>query len=206
MLKSIFLAPGRLLARLFRRDRRRAYRSARSRSGAGPGMVILSLIAWLALAGLVLYTVDKAGLLKQALDAGVDVATSPEPDNVPPTPPPVSENTSSAGGSLKAASQNGYIPPVNTEVRNAQPAVENEMWLVILHSIPKSSRAEAERLQSQYKSKGLEVDILDTDAYPRLKAGNWIVALGPFDDRASALVVANEAKSFRSGLMVRRGL
>ena len=204
MLKSLFLSPGRLLARLFRRDRRRAYRSARSRSGASPGLVLLSLIAWLALAGLVLYAVDKAGLLKQALDAGVEVATSPEPDGGPP-PLPVGQSNTSAGGSL-ATIPNNPAPSPPGEVRSSQSTVETEMWLVILHSIPKSARAEAERRQSQYISRGLNVEILDTDAFPKLKPGNWIIAQGPFDDRASALAAANKAKAFNDGLMVRRGM
>ena len=47
---------------------------------------------------------------------------------------------------------------------------------------------------------------MDTDAFPRLKGGNWIIAQGPFEDRASALTAAEKAREFNSGLMVRRGL
>ncbi|MDR1045007.1 MAG: hypothetical protein LBP33_07810 [Candidatus Adiutrix sp.] len=207
MLKGIFLAPGRLLARLFRRDRRKVYRSARSRSGAGPGTVILSLVAWLALAGALLYSIDQAGLLKQALDAGVEVAKGAEDDPTPPLPPPVRDR--STGGQLNtgpAGPSDAEIPPGSSHLNVSPSPAETEMWLVILHSIPKSARAEAERRQSQYLSRGLNVEILDTDAFPKLRPGNWIIAQGPFDDRASALAAANKAKAFNDGLMVRRGL
>jgi hypothetical protein len=80
------------------------------------------------------------------------------------------------------------------------------MWLVVLHSIPSSARAEAERRQAGYKAKGLEVDILDTNAFPRLQPNLWIVALGPFDNRAEALAAADRAKEFNAGLRLLRGL
>ncbi|MGL4208270.1 MAG: hypothetical protein ACRCTY_02665, partial [Candidatus Adiutrix sp.] len=60
--------------------------------------------------------------------------------------------------------------------------------------------------QAQYRNRGLRVEIMDTDAFPRLRSGSWIIAQGPFDDRNSALAAADHAKSFQSGLMVRRGL
>jgi hypothetical protein len=83
---------------------------------------------------------------------------------------------------------------------------EAERWLVILHTIPKSARDEAERRQNQYRDRGLQVEIMDTDAFPRLVGGSWIIAQGPFDSRAQALEAANTAKEFNSNLMVRRAL
>lgn len=224
MFKKLFLAPGRLLIGIFSGGRRRNYRSTRSRPSVGFGTIILSLFCWLVIAGGVLYAVDKTGLLKQALDVGVDVTGvnddvvvgDPSPlekngdetaqdDNSPnatgslvsgggdaPTTPPVGQNTSGGGGSAVA--------------ENQQPAEVAEMWLVILHSIPKSARDEADRLRKQYQTKGLEVDVLDSDAFPRLKRGLWLVAIGPFDDKLSATMAANKATKFNAQLMVRKGL
>jgi len=207
MLTGLFLWPGRLLAGLFSSDRKKEYRSRRQRAETTGRVVLLSLFLWLAGAGVLLFALDRTGLLKEALDAGVEVAQGerpaepasapepapepePEPAAAPPAPAPV-ETT--AGGPLAPAEE-------------APAAVEAEMWLVILHSIPKSGRHEAERRQAAYKAKGLAVEILDTNAFPKLPPDYWIIALGPFDHRAEALTAADKAKAFNSGIMVRRGL
>lgn len=212
MLKDLFLTPGRLLTRIFAKEKKRAYRSARNRPTESLATIILSVVCWLILAGCVLYSIDKAGFLKQALDVGVEVATSGEAEEPAPAPPnsqPL-ESTGSVTGSLNTNSPSSPPPAGVTGTgpgQNSRPGVETEMWLVILHSIPKiAGRGEAERRQSQYLSKGLRVDILDTDAFPRLLGGNWIVALGPFDSRAAAVAASTRAMPFNSGLMVRRGL
>lgn len=215
MLK-LFCIPGRLLAKLFSRERRRSYRSMRGRPSYGAGTVFVSLVVWLALAGGALYAVDKAGLLERALDAGVEAAQSAaEPSETPATDPPVETPppavTGSATGALSGEGQGSATLPTasggaeNTGSTAAQ-AVEIEQWLVILHTIPKSSRDEAERRRNQYHAKGLPVDILDTDAFHRLKKGSWIIALGPFEDRAKALLAADKAKQLAPGLMIRRGI
>lgn len=215
MLKDLFLAPGRILARLFSRDKRRTYRSTRGRPGVALSTIILSLVSWLALAGVGLYAADKAGLLKQALDAGVEAAKGAEEGAAPSVPQareetgePTIKGTLNPDGQPVGSGVLSPVPPASTppatEAAARQP--ETELWLVILHTIPKEARKEAERRQAQYRSKGLGVEILDTDAFPRLSAGYWIIALGPFEDRNSALAAADKAKTFNSGLMVRRGL
>lgn len=207
-MKDLFLTPGRLAARVFSRDKKRIYRSTRNRSGVGLGTVILSLACWVALAAGVLFAVDKMGLLKQALDVGVEVAQSVEESQAPAPRPTPEPSPGSVTGSIADDSLSGASPPPVPEGGNAvaAPAVEAELWLVLLHTIPKSSRDEAERRQARYRDQGLAVEILDTDAFPRLKSGNWIIALGPFDDRISALAAADTAKAFNNGLIVRRGL
>lgn len=212
MLKDLFLTPGRILSKFFIREKRKAYRSARSRPAESLGTVLLSLVCWLALAGCVLYSIDKAGFLKQALDVGVEVATGDE-TNEDPQPTQDEPQDSEIKGSLE---QEPVAPPPATPPTTAtgNPAAQaespGEMWLVILHSIPKSGREEAERRQAQYRGKGLEVEILDTDAFPLLQGSKgeswWIIALGPFDSKAEALSASNKARSFNNGLMVRRGL
>lgn len=204
-MKDLFLAPGRQIAKLFSKDKRR-YRSARHRSEAGVGTAVLAGVFWLVLAGGLILAVDKLGFLTPALDVGLEVAQGGGEE----APAPAPEPTSNITGSLGTGSPAGAPLPPASGVAGAPaaqaPAVETELWLVILHTIPKSARDEAERRQAQYIGKGLKVDILDTDAFPRLKSGNWIIAQGPFDDRASALAAADAAKGFNPGLMVRRGL
>jgi hypothetical protein len=203
-MKDVFLAPGRILEKLFSQEKKKTYRSTRQRPGVGLGTVALSLLGWLIVAGVVLLAMDKLGLLHKALDVGVEAAqkVNGEAAPVPGAPAP-----GSVTGSIAAGGQAGTAPSpaADTAAAPAQ-AVETELWLVILHTIPKASREEAERRQTGYLSRGLPVEILDTDAFPRLKSGNWIIAQGPFDDRASALAAADAAKAFNTGLIVRRGL
>jgi hypothetical protein len=211
MLKDLFLTPGRLLTRVFTREKKRTYRSTRSRATESLGTVLLSLVAWLALAGCVLYSIDKAGFLTQALDVGVEVATGGEEKPDPSPDPAPEDSTGSITGSLI---QGGPTPspPANPTGTSpgpkTQPAVETEMWVVVMHTIPKNDagRQEAERRQAQYLNKGLTVEIMDTDAFPRLKSGNWLIALGPFENKAAAVAASNRAKSFNTGLMILRGL
>ena len=222
MLK-LFCIPGRLLAKLFSREKKRAYRSVRTKPGYGPGIVVISLVCWLALIGGVLFAVDKAGLLKQALDVGVEVAqgggdpTAVDPEPVPTPDEPTPTTTGSAKGGLSEDGQSpSELPPVpggTTAPAGGAPVVVDEQWLVILHSIPKSARDEAERRKTQYRNKGLEVDILDTDAFPRLKSNSgsyWIIALGPFENKGEAVDAANRAndiaKQFKTTPRPLRGL
>lgn len=220
MLKNLFLAPGRFLLKIFSGDRRRTYRSARPRTSSGLGLGLLSAVLWVLMALAVLFAADKAGFLNKALDVGVEAAGGETlgGDPAEPAQEELPEEESGPGlpnatGRLDGGSPATTAPPPADPATSApgggQTAVEQqgaEMWLVILHSIPKSGRDEAERRQKQYKAKGLDVKILDTDAFPRLVPGNWIIALGPFDDRASAMAASNRAKEFQNGLMVRRGL
>lgn len=216
MLKDLFLTPGRLLTKIFTKEKKRSYRSARSRPAESLATIALSVVCWLALAGCVFYSIDKAGFLKQALDVGVEVATNGGEEATAPSPTADEPGQSSGSitGSLNTNSGGQTAPAVNDgarPVQSDQPAVETEIWLVILHSIPKTDegRREAERRQSQYIGRGLRVDVLDTDAFPLLRGSKgeswWIVALGPFDTREAALAASDKARSFNSGLRVRRG-
>lgn len=222
MLKDLFLTPGRLLTRIFAKEKKRSYRSARSRPTESLATIVLSVVCWLALAGCVLYSIDKAGFLKQALDVGMEVATNGgEEVTDPSTPTPANDPGHSSGsvtGSLNTNTNSGGQVAAPAAAESARPAqsgqteVGAEMWLVILHSIPKTDegRREADRRQSQYIGRGLRVDVLDTDAFPLLRGNKgeswWIVAQGPFDTKDAALAAADKARSFNSGLRVRRGL
>lgn len=196
-MKIIFLAPGLLLVKLFTGDKKRTYRSPRQKPPVTPGLFLLSLVCWLALAGSLIYAVDKAGLLGLALDAGVEKATSmDEPDPGLSTIVTAGDTPESDPGLPAPVPGQSFTQPITVE-----------QWLVILHTIPKSGRDEAERRQIRYRNAGLEVDIFDTDAFPLLKSDNWIIAIGPFEDRDSAAKEAVKAKAFiTSDLMVRKGL
>ncbi len=73
MFKALFLAPGRLAANSLK-DKKRHYRSVRQKTPGGPGVLLVSLAFWLLILAGLMVAVDKSGLLKEALDAGVEVA------------------------------------------------------------------------------------------------------------------------------------
>ncbi|MDR2455499.1 MAG: SPOR domain-containing protein, partial [Deltaproteobacteria bacterium] len=59
---------------------------------------------------------------------------------------------------------------------------------------------------ARHKRKGLDLELLDTDAYPMLKGGMWTLAMGPFDTKLDADKAAADLKPKVRDLMVRRGL
>lgn len=206
MLKSLFLAPGRLAAKLFNNDKRRHYRSARMRPvNVGMGTVFVSLLFWMALAGggyMAVSTPTETG--------SSGPATSGQAQDPPDLPGesggPLTEGGRVTAGNSTAGAGSSAGGAVNNSVSTPAPVV-TQQWLVILHTIPKSgrdARNEAERKQIQYRNRGLEVEILDTDSYPKLRAGSWIIALGPFDNKDTALTASNIARTFQSDLMVRQ--
>ncbi|MGL4208600.1 MAG: hypothetical protein ACRCTY_04355, partial [Candidatus Adiutrix sp.] len=173
---NFFMLPGRLMVKLLFQGQKRAYRSARVKDKSGPGTVFIALVFWLAIGSALVWGADKAGLLKGALDAGVQVA-SPANDNlsqpesvdngdVPFAAPPDETVTSLSGVIAEGQGSPGLIAmPINPSTTAAEGV---EVWLVILHTIPKNARDEAERRQAQYRNRGLRVEIMDTDAFPRL--------------------------------------
>lgn len=115
-------------------------------------------------------------------------------------------------GPLISAAENEETPPADAAATPAEPQT-SEVWLVILHSIPKqpnseadrrNARAEADRRANSYKRKGLDAQVFDTDSFPRLKNGFWAVALGPFETGQAAGQVGELLKEQAPGLMVRR--
>lgn len=210
MIKALFLAPGRLVSKLFSKDKRRQYRSVRQRQAGGPGVGLLSLLVWLLLLGGLIVLADKSGFLTEALDMGVE-AVSGASDNSADE----DQGPSALADGAKAALSGP--PPALAQPAETAESVESaavvgeslqrsELWLVILDTIPKSARDEAERLQIRYRNRGLEVEIMDTDNFPLLLSGYWIIAQGPFDSRADALAAGNIAGTYKSDLIVRRGL
>jgi hypothetical protein len=107
---------------------------------------------------------------------------------------------------LPAAGAEPLIVPEELRLA-AEPKIPSpEAWLVIVESVPKSDRSAAEASLERRRRKGLDLVLVDTDAYPRLKSGMWVLSLGPFDSRAEAETAADSIKSKVKDYMVRRGL
>ncbi len=212
IIKALLLAPGHLLFNIFSTKRHRIYRSARrGRNDSLGGVAVLSLLVWAALAwgAFTVFGPPPPPEVAQEIESEMVATETASTQTVPsPTSEPDVGALTGALDEAAAAAPTSAVPlPATTAGQSAPPLVEaTEQWLVILHTIPKSGRDEAERRKAQYEKRGLIVDIFDTGSFPRLKNGNWIIAQGPFDDRASALTAADKAKAFNSGLMVRRGL
>jgi hypothetical protein len=144
------------------------------------------------------------------------------PQPAPPDNPP-GRLASAAGGAVAVARQGDtarldgavpaspapisvpreLIPPAGAQASDVKPP---EAWLVIVESIPKSQRDKAEEALARQRRRGVELSIMDTDAYPRLKSGLWALALGPYDSKREAEAAAAAIKSKVKDFMVRRGL
>jgi hypothetical protein len=127
------------------------------------------------------------------------VGTTPA---APPEAPAVQPAEAAAAPEGAGAGLSARLDPPPAE----EAALTDQIWLVIVESIPKSARTEAERSLARHKRRGLELELLDTDAYPMLKSGMWTLAMGPFDTKVQAEAAAAEIKPKVRDLMVRRGL
>jgi hypothetical protein len=227
MLKTILLGPGRLLCGrgLTDEGRHRRYRLAAYKNPGEIPVIIVSLIFWaLAISGAVLVSAKTSNVNpprpQPAPTARTEPAASaqaPEAGNQTAPPSAVSGSlTAPAAGNLTVPAAQAAPPAGGNLTAGAVPAVSQpqspalavppEIWLVIVESIPKSARPEAERALARHKKRGVELELLDTDAFPKLKSGMWTLALGPFDSKKEADAAAVILKPKVKDLMVRRGL
>lgn len=199
LFKNIVLLPGRLVITLARALGLvpPAPRFYVRRPRTSPLAVFVSAFFWGGLA-LVIVAIN----LKTVPPAPAQPGTPPrtQADHSPPnllTPPP----------------DGGETP--GSETTPSAEAQQAEVWLVILHSIPKraqseddrrAARAEADRRAAGYKRQGLDAQIFDTDSFPRLKGGFWAVALGPFETGATARQIGDLLREQSPGLMVRQAM
>ncbi|MDR1487534.1 MAG: hypothetical protein LBT62_06040 [Deltaproteobacteria bacterium] len=225
MLKDLFLAPGRYLCRKFSRSRKKSrYQSRVLHKGPILELSILSWLIAVAIAYGIVVWLGSPPIPKELLEAKNAAPTVAQTNQQPQTEPTTTtdaqpsqansgaENSAAAsgasatstGGTTQSAgsSLTQAVSPPTAEIEVAPPQV----WLVIVESIPKRARTEAEQSQARYKKKGLEFELLDTDAFPLLKSGMWTLALGPFDTKLEAESAALEIKPKVKDLMVRRGL
>jgi hypothetical protein len=210
MLKSIFLGPGRFFFGQPSTEELRARRwnlKVRSQSPA----IFVSLIFWLLLmAGGYLLLQKFSNVDPPPPKPRAEIKSLTPTGAQPSGTAPMVVSTAS-GGSLGASSPtnqtSGAVTPAADPIAPVEKALPPpEIWLVIVESIPKSARSEAERALARHKKKGLELELLDTDAYPKLKSGLWALAQGPFDSKKEAEAAALVLKPKVKSLMVRRGL
>lgn len=102
----------------------------------------------------------------------------------------------------------GPAPGQSAPAQAAAAAVPEvgEAWLVIVESVPKQRRTEAEQSVARHKRRGVDLELFDTDAYPFLKSGMWALASGPYENKSDAEAAAAVLKPQVRDLMVRRGL
>jgi hypothetical protein len=216
MIVDLFMAPGRFICRSFSKGRKRSrYYSTVAEQGPA---VLLSILSWVFVAALAV------GLVLKFASPPIPRDYEPEPTSPPaaagvlqtPAAPPASSASADNPPQAAEAAIGRAVQPTSTSIATSAaepPAAEvvaaplaAEVWLVIVESVPKSARTEAERSQARHKRRGVELDLADTDAYPLLKGGMWTLVKGPFDTKAEAEAAARELKPKVKDLMVRRGL
>jgi hypothetical protein len=133
-----------------------------------------------------------------AASAAQPAAAAPAAGQVSPAAP--------AAGAADPPVHTPLIVPEELRLNPGAAPQAPQAWLVIIESIPKSARDKAEASLSRQKKKGLNLVLIDTDAYPRLKSGMWALSMGPFDTKADAEAAAAGLEKKVKDFMVRRGL
>ncbi|MDR1083289.1 MAG: SPOR domain-containing protein [Deltaproteobacteria bacterium] len=208
MLKTIFFGPGRVLCgrSVSENSRNPRFRLPFYRNPGQVTVLVISVFFWA--------MVITGGVLLTTLNSNVDPPAPPRPREAETEPPPASapvpaERAGTGNNNLTASLTPAAVsasPQTAVSPPEATPLSPPEIWLVIVESIPKSARSEAEKAQARHKMRGVELDLLDTDAYPKLKSGMWTLAQGPFDSKKEAEAAALSLKPKVKDLMVRRGL
>ncbi|MDR1111264.1 MAG: SPOR domain-containing protein [Deltaproteobacteria bacterium] len=219
MLKDFLLSPGRYLCRKFSGNKRKA-RFASRQAVRGP-VVLVSLVSWLALAALSVVLVTRfaspptPGVARSGEQGPRGEAAQGEAaQNEAAASAAASQPGAQAEGVQGAATAGDPAavgqPTVEQALEpagpEAAPQAGGEAWLVIVESIPKNKRAEAEQSQARHKRRGVELELFDTDAYPMLRSGMWTLAVGPFENKREADEAAAALRPKVRDLMVRRGL
>jgi hypothetical protein len=236
MLNDFLLAPGRYLCRKFSGSKRRKSRFVPKQAVRGPvgliSFITWALVAALAFFGVVTFasppypgykeakaepeTVNQAGQTPapsaQAQSSTVPNAqaqnaqTAQSQLGAAPAQAATQTASSQVTGQVNNADQ--ALPSLGTDQSSATETVAavSEAWLVIVESIPKNKRVEAEQSLARHKKRGLSLEIVDTDAYPRLKGGMWTLASGPYETEKEAQAAAAIIKPKVRDLMIRRGL
>ncbi|MDR0354412.1 MAG: hypothetical protein LBJ64_01560 [Deltaproteobacteria bacterium] len=234
MFKDFFLSPGRWFCRERHRGKRKTVRGAKEVI-SGP-VVPISVATWILVALAAFFLVMKlasppvrtpppaeppdvaAARAEAARESPAPQAAGTAQGAAPAAapqaaPPAVAQNAEAAtpgaapGSSTSAAGSLAVSLDGSGESATPAPTVPvNEAWLVIVESIPKRARAEAEQSMARHKRRGVDLELFDTDAYPLLRSGMWTLAQGPFDSKREADAAAAVIRPKVRDLMVRRGL
>jgi hypothetical protein len=158
-------------------------------AGGGAGAVMLGLGLWY-------------GGASQAPGTG----TPPSVENRAPAP--VRRNV---GGEDAASTSTANVPPSGSYAQAPSPGAKpGEEWFVILHSYARSQRPAAEKqlmdLQETFRNRGLELNprLIESDSYPNLTPGLWVIALGP-EGRSKANEARRDVLAVVPGAYVKSG-
>ncbi|MDR1297681.1 MAG: hypothetical protein LBO05_10000 [Deltaproteobacteria bacterium] len=236
MIKDLFLAPGRLFCQTFLAANKNRPRFTTRQVVKGPvlalSLICWLLVALAAYAGVMKFASPVAPSLVQtgtdsertpaaaqagssgqgtggaaqagAAGAGARAGASGQASGSVPAGAP-----SQAAGTVPGTpGAQGQAPGQSAPAQAAAAAVPEagEAWLVIVESVPKQRRTEAEQSVARHKRRGVDLELFDTDAYPFLKSGMWALASGPYENKNDAEAAAAVLKPKVRDLMVRRGL
>ncbi|MGA9998422.1 MAG: SPOR domain-containing protein [Pyrinomonadaceae bacterium] len=100
--------------------------------------------------------------------------------------------------------------PTPTDSRSTSPPTRQlpqpsaGTWFVILGSFPKNDYEQANQRLQSVRGAGYDASIIDTNNYPGLRGGLWVVVMGPYSQSyAKSLVV--QMKSVRSDAYIKSG-
>ncbi|MBA3767491.1 MAG: SPOR domain-containing protein [Acidobacteria bacterium] len=85
-------------------------------------------------------------------------------------------------------------PPKKAATRATPVATTSGKWFIILGSYPKAESNKANERLNFIRGRGYDARIVDSDDYPNLKGGLWVVVMGPFA-RNEAEGIKNKMRS-----------
>ena len=93
----------------------------------------------------------------------------------------IGSNAANSSTASNTANPSSGSKPNSDRAKDDKPAQQGK-WFVILGSFQKTERRNAERQLRLIQRMGHDVKIVDSDNYPNLKDGLWVVLMGPYNE------------------------
>lgn len=159
--------------------------------------IIIALLALIAGGGIV--AVLRSGV-KDNSGAEPLASNSSNALNIPSITPVSTPKPQSETEAKPAPSDSGSTSSPTRQL----PQAASGSWFVILGSFPKNDYEKAKQRLQNVQGFGYDASIIDTDNYPGLSGGLWVVVMGPYS-KSYAKSVAAKMKSARSDAYIKSG-
>lgn len=138
------------------------------------GLTVVATLILLGLGGVVAWVLlkEKSASVTQNPTSGNEAQQSASAESRSPTSTP--------SGTVNNNLQISQPPKALTRATPVDTSTASGKWFIILGSYPRAESNKANERLNFIRERGYDARIVDSDNYPNLKGGLWVVVMGPF--------------------------